>query len=66
MPLQAKVTSGANGLFLINVEPVLGLDFNNDCVELTVNNSDSSDLWDSRLGQLNFSVRVKTYDELLR
>ena len=45
----------SNGLFLINVEPVLG-GFINDSVELSVNNIESSDLWHSRLGHLNFGA----------
>jgi len=45
----------SDGLFLINVEPVLG-GFINDIASPSVNNIESSDLWHSRLGHLNFGA----------
>ena len=45
----------SDGLFLINVEPVLGSFINNN-VNPSVNNVESSDLWHSRLGHLNFGA----------
>ena len=51
----------SDGLFLINVEPVLG-SFINDSVAPSAYNVESSDLWHSRLGHLNFGA-LKEYDE---
>jgi hypothetical protein len=45
----------SDGLFLINVEPVLG-SFINDSVAPSVNCVESSDLWHARLGHLNFGA----------
>ena len=45
----------SDGLFLINVEPVLG-NFIDDNVSPSVNCVESSDLWHSRLGYLNFGA----------
>ena len=45
----------SDGLFLINVEPVLG-SFINDSVAPSVYNIESPDLWHSRLGHLNFGA----------
>ena len=45
----------SDGLFLINVEPVLG-GFINDSVAPSVNCVESSDLWHLRLGHLNFGA----------
>ncbi|KAL8108528.1 hypothetical protein AgCh_024838 [Apium graveolens] len=44
----------SNGLFVINVEPVLG-NLNNNIIP-SVNYVESSDIWHSRLGHLNFGA----------
>ena len=45
----------SDGLFLINVEPMVG-NFINEIVIPSVNCVESSDLWHSRLGHLNFGA----------